>query len=41
VVGVLVGLPVGWFPRPHAIFEPVIAAVYDVRYLTFLPVIIM
>src|SRR5581483_6154434 len=27
VAGVLVGLPIGWFPRLHATFEPVIAAV--------------
>lgn len=41
LVGVLVGLPVGWFPRLHATFEPVIAAVYGVPYIAFLPVIIM
>jgi ABC-type nitrate/sulfonate/bicarbonate transport system permease component len=41
IVGVLVGLPLGWFPRLHAIFEPVIAAVYGVPYIAFLPVIIM
>jgi len=41
LLGVLVGLPVGWFPRLHAIFEPVIAAVYGVPYIAFLPVIIM
>ncbi len=41
VVGVLIGLPIGWFPRLHAIFEPVIAAVYGVPYIAFLPVIIM
>jgi ABC-type nitrate/sulfonate/bicarbonate transport system permease component len=41
VLGVLVGLPIGWFPRLHATFEPVIAAVYGVPYIAFLPVIIM
>ena len=41
VVGVFVGLPIGWFPRLNAIFEPVIAAVYGVPYIAFLPVIIM
>jgi NitT/TauT family transport system permease protein len=41
VVGVLVGLPIGWVPRLNAIFEPVIAAVYGVPYIAFLPVIIM
>jgi ABC-type nitrate/sulfonate/bicarbonate transport system permease component len=41
VVGVLVGLPIGWFPRLNATFEPVIAAVYGVPYIAFLPVIIM
>ncbi|HSC41049.1 MAG TPA: hypothetical protein VLH17_02110, partial [Candidatus Binatia bacterium] len=41
VAGVLIGLPIGWFPRLHAIFEPVIAAVYGVPYIAFLPVIIM
>ena len=40
-IGVLVGLPIGWFPRLHATFEPVIAAVYGVPYIAFLPVIIM
>jgi len=39
--GVLIGLPTGWFPRLHATFEPVIAAVYGVPYIAFLPVIIM
>lgn len=39
--GVLIGLPIGWFPRLHATFEPVIAAVYGVPYIAFLPVIIM
>ena len=41
VVGVFVGLPIGWFPRLNATFEPVIAAVYGVPYIAFLPVIIM
>lgn len=41
VAGVFVGLPIGWFPRLHATFEPVIAAVYGVPYIAFLPVIIM
>jgi len=41
VLGVLVGLPIGWFSRLHATFEPVIAAVYGVPYIAFLPVIIM
>lgn len=41
VLGVLVGLPIGWFPRLHATFEPVIAAIYGVPYIAFLPVIIM
>ncbi|TMA65094.1 MAG: ABC transporter permease [Deltaproteobacteria bacterium] len=41
VVGVVVGLPIGWFPRLNATFEPVIAAVYGVPYIAFLPVIIM
>ena len=41
VVGVVVGLPVGWFPRLNATLEPVIAAVYGVPYIAFLPVIIM
>ncbi|HEY1232632.1 MAG TPA: ABC transporter permease [Candidatus Binatia bacterium] len=40
-IGVVVGLPIGWFPRLHATFEPVIAAVYGVPYIAFLPVIIM
>jgi ABC-type nitrate/sulfonate/bicarbonate transport system permease component len=40
-VGVFVGLPIGWFPKLHATFEPVIAAVYGVPYIAFLPVIIM
>jgi len=39
--GVIFGLPLGWFPTLHAIFEPVIAAVYGVPYIAFLPVIIM
>jgi NitT/TauT family transport system permease protein len=41
VVGVFVGLPIGWLPRLNATFEPVIAAVYGVPYIAFLPVIIM
>jgi ABC-type nitrate/sulfonate/bicarbonate transport system permease component len=41
IVGVFVGLPIGWFPRLNATFEPVIAAVYGVPYIAFLPVIIM
>ena len=41
VLGVLVGLPIGWLPRLHATFEPVIAAIYGVPYIAFLPVIIM
>lgn len=41
IAGVLVGLPIGWFPRLNATFEPVIAAVYGVPYIAFLPVIIM
>jgi ABC-type nitrate/sulfonate/bicarbonate transport system permease component len=41
IAGVLIGLPIGWFPRLHATFEPVIAAVYGVPYIAFLPVIIM
>jgi NitT/TauT family transport system permease protein len=41
VAGIFVGLPIGWFPRLHATFEPVIAAVYGVPYIAFLPVIIM
>ncbi len=41
IVGVLIGLPIGWFPRLNATFEPVIAAVYGVPYIAFLPVIIM
>ena len=41
VAGVIFGLPLGWFPTLHAIFEPVIAAVYGVPYIAFLPVIIM
>lgn len=41
LVGVFVGLPIGWFPRLNATFEPVIAAVYGVPYIAFLPVIIM
>jgi ABC-type nitrate/sulfonate/bicarbonate transport system permease component len=41
VVGIFVGLPIGWFPRLNATFEPVIAAVYGVPYIAFLPVIIM
>jgi ABC-type nitrate/sulfonate/bicarbonate transport system permease component len=40
-IGVFAGLPIGWFPRLHATFEPVIAAVYAVPYIAFLPVIIM
>jgi ABC-type nitrate/sulfonate/bicarbonate transport system permease component len=39
--GVVVGLPLGWFPTLNAIFEPVIAAIYGVPYIAFLPVIIM
>lgn len=41
IVGVFVGLPIGWFPRLNATFEPIIAAVYGVPYIAFLPVIIM
>jgi ABC-type nitrate/sulfonate/bicarbonate transport system permease component len=41
IAGVLLGLPLGWFPTLHATFEPVIAAVYGVPYIAFLPVIIM
>jgi len=41
VVGIVVGLPLGWFPRLNAIFEPVIAGIYGVPYIAFLPVIIM
>jgi ABC-type nitrate/sulfonate/bicarbonate transport system permease component len=41
LAGVLLGLPLGWFPALHATFEPVIAAVYGVPYIAFLPVIIM
>jgi ABC-type nitrate/sulfonate/bicarbonate transport system permease component len=41
IVGVVVGLPLGWFPRLNAIFEPVIAGIYGVPYIAFLPVIIM
>jgi ABC-type nitrate/sulfonate/bicarbonate transport system permease component len=41
IVGVFVGLPIGWFPRLNATFEPVIAGVYGVPYIAFLPVIIM
>jgi ABC-type nitrate/sulfonate/bicarbonate transport system permease component len=40
-IGVLFGLPLGWSPTLNAIFEPVIAAVYGVPYIAFLPVIIM
>jgi ABC-type nitrate/sulfonate/bicarbonate transport system permease component len=40
-VGVFIGLPIGWFPRLNATLEPVIAAVYGVPYIAFLPVIIM
>jgi ABC-type nitrate/sulfonate/bicarbonate transport system permease component len=39
--GVFAGLPIGWFPRLHATFEPVIAAIYGIPYIAFLPVIIM
>lgn len=39
--GVFAGLPIGWFPRLNAIFEPVIAAIYGIPYIAFLPVIIM
>jgi ABC-type nitrate/sulfonate/bicarbonate transport system permease component len=41
LIGVFIGLPIGWFPRLNATFEPVIAAVYGVPYIAFLPVIIM
>ncbi len=41
IIGVFAGLPIGWFPRLNAIFEPVIAAVYGIPYIAFLPVIIM
>ena len=41
LVGVFAGLPIGWFPRLNATFEPVIAAVYGIPYIAFLPVIIM
>lgn len=41
LAGVFVGLPTGWLPRLHATLEPVIAAVYGVPYIAFLPVIIM
>lgn len=41
IAGIFVGLPIGWFPRLNATFEPVIAAVYGVPYIAFLPVIIM
>jgi NitT/TauT family transport system permease protein len=40
-VGVFTGLPIGWFPRLNATFEPVIAAIYGIPYIAFLPVIIM
>jgi NitT/TauT family transport system permease protein len=39
--GVVIGLPLGWFPTLNAMFEPVIAAIYGVPYIAFLPVIIM
>ena len=41
LAGVFIGLPIGWFPRLNATLEPVIAAVYGVPYIAFLPVIIM
>jgi len=41
VGGIVIGLPLGWFPMLNAIFEPVIAAIYGVPYIAFLPVIIM
>jgi ABC-type nitrate/sulfonate/bicarbonate transport system permease component len=41
IAGVFIGLPIGWFPRLNATFEPVIAGVYGVPYIAFLPVIIM
>ena len=41
IAGVSFGLPLGWFATLHATFEPVIAAVYGVPYIAFLPVIIM
>jgi ABC-type nitrate/sulfonate/bicarbonate transport system permease component len=41
MAGIFFGLPLGWFPTLHATFEPVIAAVYGVPYIAFLPVIIM
>lgn len=40
-IGVFSGLPIGWFPRLNATLEPVIAAVYGIPYIAFLPVIIM
>ncbi len=39
--GLVVGLPTGWFPTLHALLEPIIAAVYAVPYVAFLPVVIM
>ena len=41
LAGIFAGLPIGWFPRLNATFEPVIAAVYGIPYIAFLPVIIM
>lgn len=41
IAGVFFGLPLGWSPTLHATFEPVIAGVYGVPYIAFLPVIIM
>ena len=39
--GIVIGLPLGWFPTLNAMFEPVIAGIYGVPYIAFLPVIIM
>ncbi len=39
--GLALGLPTGWFPTVHSILEPIIAAVYAVPYVAFLPVVIM
>ena len=41
MAGVVLGLPTGWFPTLHALLEPIIAAVYAVPYIAFLPMIIM
>ena len=41
IIGVTVGLIIGWFPTIHALLEPVITGLYAMPYVAFLPMIIM